>query len=506
MLNLTPLLRVISSLRLAKLAAMDFAATQSEQLLKLVRRAATTKFGFDHGFKDISSVAEYQARVPVRSYEEFWQSYWKEPFPRLFNTTWPGLIEYFAVSSGTSSGATKYIPYTREIMNAASRAALDLLCFHVNARPKSRLFAGRSFILTGSTDLQLQEPGIWSGDMSGICMKLMPWWASIRSYPPRDFAGITSWEKMIEKFAAPSLNATITSMNGAPSWMLLMIDKLRQLRNAATLNEIYPDLELLVHGGMNFAPYKKVFDELMVGGHAETREAYPASEGFMAVQDRGYGDGLRLVLDNGIFYEFIPIEELGSKTPTRHWIGNIQKDIDYAIILTTAAGLWSYNIGDMVRFVDTKPPRLHMIGRTSYMLSAVGEHLIGEEIEDAVVRSAEALGLRVAEFSVGASFPKNSSDLAGHIFVVEFSGRQPTSDELKRFGEQIDQSLQTKNEDYQAHRRNEFGLKPPTIRCAPPESFNNWMRSRGKFGGQNKVPRVINKQELFDSLLVAIKN
>lgn len=505
MLNLTPFLRLISRLRLARLQHMDFAATQEQQLLRLVRRAATTKFGFDHGFAKINSVTEYQSRVPVRSYEQFWNEYWKAPFPKLNNVTWPGLIDYYAVSSGTSSGATKYIPYTREIMDAASKAALDLLCFHVNARPESRIFAGRSFILTGSTDLQLQTPGVWSGDMSGICMKLMPWWAALRTYPPRDFSGITSWEKMIEKFARPSLTADITGINGAPSWMLLTIEKLKQLTNSARLVDIYPQLELLVHGGMNFAPYKKVFDELLAGSHAETREAYPASEGFMAVQDRGYGDGMRLVLDHGIFYEFIPVEELGSKNPTRHWIGNVQKDIDYAIILTTCAGLWSYNIGDMVRFVDTTPPRVLMIGRTSYMLSAVGEHLIGQEIEAAVVGSAEALGLTIAEFSVGARFPKSSADLAGHIFVVEFKGQQPSKEQLAKFAAGIDSDLQQRNEDYLAHRRNEFGLKPPQIIIAPPESFNNWMKSRGKFGGQNKVPRVINKQEIFDSLLKIVE-
>ena len=250
-------------------------------------------------------------------------------------------------------------------------------------------------------------------------MKMMPKWARSRSYPPTEVSGIKSWEQMIDSFAERSLSADIRSLNGAPSWMLLFLDKLQKLRpeSDGKLAALYPNLEMLVHGGMSFAPYKKIYDQLLEGSNAETREVYPASEGFIAVQDQGYNEGMRLIIDHGIFYEFIPFEELGSSNPTRHWIGNVEKDIDYAVVLTTRAGLWSYIIGDLVRFIEITPPRLFMTGRTSYMLSAVGEHLIGEEIDKCILSAAEETKLQISEYSVGAVFPKSNAELVGHKYV-----------------------------------------------------------------------------------------
>lgn len=507
-MDLTWLLRAYAKYRLAQLNAQgrtraDLEKTQSRVLFDLISRASATRFGRDHKFVKIRSVEDFQQHVPLRRYEEMWDSYWKSAFPTLQNVSWPGTVPYFALSSGTSSGTTKYIPYTKEIMRATSVAGVDLLVHHVLNRPKSRLLGGKSFILTGSTDLTEYAPGIIGGDMSGICMKIMPSWARKRSYPPAGHAGLKSWEAMIEKFAENSLSADIRSLNGAPSWMLLFLEKLRQLRpdSQGKLNLLYPNLEMLVHGGMSFEPYLKVYQELLQGSHAETREVYPASEGFFAVQDRGYGEGMRLIIDHGIFYEFIPLEELGSNKPTRHWIKTIQPGIDYALVVSTRAGLWSYVIGDIVRFIEVTPPRILMTGRTSYMLSAVGEHLIGEEIDQCLLEAANAVGLSIAEYSVGAIFPKTSAELVGHKYVIEFSGATPTADQQSKLISLLDKALQDRNEDYQAHRRNEFGLYTPKLLVAQKGAFNDWMKSRGKYGGQNKIPRVINNQELFAGLV-----
>jgi len=511
-INLTPLLRAYAPFRLSQLRSQgatreSIAATQEAQLLRLIRKAKKTKFGVDHGFKEIRSVNDFQKRVPLRKYEAMWEDYWKHAFPRLENCSWPGTVPFFALSSGTTSGTTKYIPYTKEIMNTTTRAGVDLLVHHINNNPNSNILGGKSFILTGSTDLVTFEPGIEGGDMSGICMRIMPQWARKRSFPPPGYSGIKSWEQMIEQFAEASLNEDIRSLNGAPSWMLLFLDKLRALRPQynGRLEKLYPNLEMVVHGGMNFEPYKKVYQELLDGSRAETREVYPASEGFFAVQDHNYGEGMRMIMDHGIFYEFIPMKELNSKNPTRHWLATVEKDVDYALVLSTCAGLWSYVIGDMVRFVDVTPPRVLMIGRTSYMLSAVGEHLIGEEIEKCLMVASQKAGLEVAEYSVGALFPKTSQELVGHQYVIEFRNENPSPEALTVLMDTLDLELQIINEDYVAHRRNEFGLYPPKLLVARTGAFNNWMRSRGKLGGQNKVPRVINNQEIFQGLLSSVR-
>ncbi|MDZ4786120.1 MAG: GH3 auxin-responsive promoter family protein [bacterium] len=511
--DITPALKLFAKFRLAQLAYQSstrksLMRTQERELRKLLIRAFDTKFGRDHDFIKITSVAEYQKRVPIRKYEEMWESYWKSAFPNLVNCSWPGKVNYFALSSGTTSGSTKYIPYTKEIMKTTTRAGVDLLVHHVNNRPKSKLLGGKSFILSGSTDLVQFSNDVIGGDMSGICMKLMPAWARNRSYPPKDNTGIKSWETMIDKFAESSLSADIRSLNGAPSWMLLFLDKLRQIKpeSSGKLANLYPNLEMVVHGGMSFAPYKKIYDEILEGSRAETREVYPASEGFLAVQDRGYSEGMRLIIDNGIFFEFIPTSEMESSNPTRHWIGNVEADLDYAVVLTTQAGLWSYFIGDIVRFVSVTPPRILMPGRTSYMLSAVGEHVIGEEIDDSLLFAANEAGLNISEYSVGAIFPKNSSELVGHQYVIEFGSKIPSTEILAKFIKTYDQKLIDRNEDYAAHRKNEFGLSPPKFLIANSGAFKEWMRSRGKLGGQNKVPRVINNQELFWGLFSFVEN
>jgi hypothetical protein len=263
--------------------------------------------------------------------------------------------------------------------------------------------------------------------------------------------------------------------------------------------ELYPNLELVAHGGVNFAPYRKQFEELLEGSRAETREVYPASEGFVAVADRGPDEGLRLILDNGIFFEFVPVEELGRPGPTRHWIRNAETGVNYAIVLSTCAGLWSYILGDTVRFIELRPPRILVTGRTAYSLSAFGEHLIDDEIERSVARAAQEVGAVVADYAVGPVFPTRAGELGGHFFVVEFASL-PQAPALSRFAEVLDHELATRNEDYRAHRSRGFGMAPPSVLAAKPGSFAAWMKARGKFGGQHKVPRIINDPALLREL------
>jgi hypothetical protein len=500
MIDFTPALRLYAKHRRARLAKLDNVETQRRQLLALVAKAANTKFGRDHNFAGIKTVEDFQKAVPLRRYDDFWQSYWKPAFPIVENVTWPGRVPYFAVTSGTTSGSSKYIPVTHAMNRSNTQAGLDLFTHHVTARPQSRIFGGKSFMLGGSTDLVREADGVWSGDLSGIAIKRLPWWAKQLAFPPVELALITDWEEKVRRLAVLAAQTDIRAMSGTPSWLLILFDKQQaNLGRPATARDLYPNLDLLIHGGVNFKPYRARFEQFLAGG-AELREVYPASEGFIALQDETPADGLRLLNDTGLFFEFVPLEELDKPNPTRHWLGNVETGINYAIVLSTCAGCWGYVIGDTVRLVSKAPPRLFITGRTSYSMSAFGEHLIGEEIEDAVARAAEALALVINDFSMGAVFPKAAGDLGGHLFIVEFESA-PSPQTLAQFEAAIDARLLKLNDDYRAHRADGFGLRAPQVRAVSAGTFAQWMKSRGRLGGQNKVPRIINDQDLFASLV-----
>lgn len=501
MIDATPLLRLYAAWRARQLACQNAAAAQHETLLRLVRQAAATGFGRDHGFARIRGLDDFRAAVPLRRYEDFWSAYWQPAFPVLDDVSWPGRIPFFAASSGTSTGATKFIPVTRAMLRANRHAGLDLLVHHSRARPQSRIFAGRHLLLGGSSGLVRRAPGIASGDLSGIAAATMPVWARPFAFPPPDIARLADWTEKMARLAARAPEAGIRSISGTPSWLLLFFDELarRYPQRDARLVDFFPGLELVAHGGVNFAPYAPRFAEWLRGGHAELREAYAASEGFIASADRGPGEGLRVNADRGIFYEFLPVGEVGAAAPTRHWLGDIETGVDYAPALSTCAGLWGYLIGDIVRFVQRDPPRLVVTGRLSYTLSAFGEHLTGEEIEAAVAGAAAEIGAELRDFAAGALYPERPGEIGGHLYVVEFE--RPVADpELRRFAEAIDRDLGRRNLDYRDHRAGGFGLRPPQIAVLPPGGFAEWMRRRGKLGAQNKVPRVVSDPELFAQL------
>ncbi len=499
MYDFTWLLRIHARRRLARLARLDPQETQRGVLLSLVGRAQGTRFGLHHGFAGIRGLDDYRARVPLRDYEAFWDDYWRDPFPRLIDCTWRGRIPYFAASSGTTRGASKFIPVSRETNRANTRAAVDVLVHHLAARPRSRISAGRIFMLGGSTGLARKAPGVFSGDLSGIAAATMPPWARWRHFPPRDLERIADWEVKIGRFAERSLDEDIRAIAGTPSWLLLYFDRLTETAGARVA-DVYPDLELLVHGGVAWPPYRDRFAAVLEGCHAETREVYPASEGFFAVADRAGGAGLRLLLDNGIFYEFVPREELDRADPVCHWIGDVEPGVDYALVVTTCAGLWRYVVGDTVTVIDRDPPRVLVTGRTGYMLSAFGEHVIGIELERAVADAARTIATTVSDFAVGSLFSDRTGARGGHLYIVEFAEAGIDPGRLARFADRLDSTLQGLNDDYAAHRAGGFGLDAPRVAAMPPGGFTAWMRRRGKLGGQNKVPRVINDAALFDAL------
>lgn len=502
MLDFTPIFRLYGRHRARQIAHLDPVRAQEHELLRLVSQAKSTRFGIDHKFHQIRTVEDYQARVPVRSYEDFWATYWQPSFPHLSDCTWPGTIPYFALTSGTTSGVTKFIPCSLRMIASNRRAMLDVLTYHLMRRPHSRLLGGHNFMLGGSTSLRELAPGVWAGDLSGIAGKTVPMWARLRYFPPRELETIADWEMKIARLAPASLAADIRAIGGTPSWLLLFFEKLAEVGGSreGRLVDLYPNLEMLVHGGVNFAPYRPAFARWLAGSRAETREVYPASEGFIAAADRGDGEGLRLVADNGLFYEFIPLEDLDKDNARRHWLATIEPGATYAIVVTTCAGLWSYLIGDTVRFIERDPPRLFVTGRTSYYLSAFGEHLVGDEIDAALTSAAEEIRYGITDYAVGPVFPQRDGEVGGHLFIVEFAEGSPAPDAICAFAQRLDALLAEKNEDYASHRAGDFGMRPPAVHVVAPGTFAAWMKSRDRLGGQNKVPRVINDPDLFANL------
>lgn len=491
--------------RTAQLDRGSPAWQQQQTLLRLVRHARRTRFGIDHDFAGIRTVADYQRRVPLRTYESFWADYWRAPFPYLANVTWPGRIPYFALSSGTSSGTTKYIPLSRQMLASNQQAALTTLSLFLAAHPGTPLFTGRLFFLGGSTDLRnlsingaASASSILAGDLSGITVREASPLLRPFTFPPEKLAFINDWDEKMRRLVETAVSQPITMLSGVPSWLLVLFDRLKQHTGRESIADIWPQLRLVIHGGTKFEPYRSLFRTLLGTDAVQFLETYPASEGFIAAEDPRYRL-LRLIPNHGIFFELVPIEDLDSPHPCRHTVGNLETGVQYAIVLTTCAGLWSYILGDTICFESRDPPLLRFTGRTRYFLSAFGEHLISEEIESAIAAAAQATGTAIVDFHVGPLFPVTPNCPGRHRWFIEFV--EPIApDVLRRFTHELDAVLSRLNEDYRAHRAGEVAMLSPQVFPVRRGGFADWMRSRGRLGGQNKVPRMDNSGQITDQL------
>jgi hypothetical protein len=481
--------------RIACLDRLDLDRAQQQTLLQLVDRARDTRFGRDHGFAHIRSVADYQRQVPLRSYEDFWRNYWQPTYPLLSNATWPGTIPYFALSSGTTSGITKYIPVSRAMLASNRKAALTTLTLFLAAHPGTPLFTGRIFFLGGSTCLTELRPDVRAGDLSGIVAVEVSSLLRPYTFPPLDLALAGDWDHKVQVLAEQSARLPITALSGVPSWLLVLFDRLKRVTGRERLADIWPTLRLVIHGGIKFDPYRSLFQKEL-GEHVALLETYPCSEGFVAAEDPRYGL-LRLLPDHGLFFEFVPVAELGQERPTRHTVADLEPGVQYAIVLTTCAGLWSYLVGDTVCFEQRRPLLLRFSGRTKYYLSAFGEHVISEEVEQAVANAAEAAGASVADFHVGPVFPTQPHLAGRHYYLIEFV--QPPSD-VASFAAELDAALGRLNADYRAHRDGDLSLGAPEVWLVKTGGFAAWLRSLGKLGGQHKVPRMDNSGTLTGEL------
>ena len=475
--------------RVRQLDRMDAATVQDNTLLRLVRHARDTRFGRDHGFDTIESVSEYQARVPVRDYEFFWDHYWKATYPRLDNSTWPGFMPYYALSSGTTSGATKYIPVSREMVASNRKAAFTTTALFRHAHPNAKLMTGKFFFLGGSTDMRKQADGSFAGDLSGIAAKEVEGVVRPYTFPSLELSTIGDWEIKLPRLAESSIKEPIAAVSGVPSWMLKLFDAVLQISGKKTIADVWPELRLVVHGGTLFDPYREAFQRTIGHDACKFVDVYPCSEGFVATEDPRHGL-LRLVPDHDLFFEFIPVEEVGRDRPLRHTLRTARVGVNYAIVLTSCAGVWSDLIGDTVRFESLNPPLLRFTGRTKYFLSAFGEHLIQEEVDAAVAHAAHVCGVMTVDHHVGPVFPTEPTTPGYHHYFVEFRGPGPA--DLTRFASVLDGELNRLNEDYAAHRVGDLTMRTPVVTAVPEGGFANWMASRGKAGGQHKVPRMDN--------------
>lgn len=465
-------------------------AEQATLLRQLLGRAAKTRFGGDHGFVALHGHADFTQAVPLRDYEAL-KLYIDRIKAGEVDVLWPGHPQYFAKTSGTTSGA-KYIPITRESMPDHIAAARNALLCYIAETGNSRFVDGQLIFLSGSPELETLH-GILCGRLSGIVNHHVPGYLRKNQLPSYATNCIDDWETKLDAIVEETWQRNMTLISGIPPWMQMYFDRL-QARSGKTITELFPQLQLMVHGGVNAEPYRARLMESL-GKPIHTIETFPASEGFFAFQDSQEAEGLLLNTWSGLFFEFVPAGDIFNEHPTRLTLGEVQLGVNYALIVSSNAGLWAYNIGDTVRFVSLSPYRIVVTGRIKHFISAFGEHVIGEEVEHALLSVANRMGIGITEFTV-APYVSQDGGPSYHEWFIEFNNEPPN---LLAFAEVVDQALREKNVYYDDLLRGGI-LSVLRIRSLRPHAFIDYMKSEGKLGGQNKVPRLSNDRKMAEAL------
>jgi hypothetical protein len=480
--------------KIRKTAAEPIKA-QQKVFEELLRKGRKTAFGKDHGFENIQSYKDFKTKVPVVDYEQL-SNYIERIKQGEKDVLWPGLPLYFCKTSGTTSGA-KYIPLTKDSLPNHLNSARNALLCYIEQSGNADFVGGKMIFLQGSPKLDKLPSGIPYGRLSGIAANHVPGYLQKNRLPSFETNSIEDWETKVDKIIDETIEQDMTLISGIPSWVQVYFEELIARSKKNSIAEIFPNFSLFVFGGVNFEPYRKRFEKL-IGRPVDTVETYPASEGFIAYQDSQTEEGLLLVLDSGIFYEFIPSDEFFNEIPTRLSLADVELDVNYALVLNTNAGLWGYSIGDTIRFVSLNPPRIKVTGRIKHFTSAFGEHVIAEEVEKAMSQAQKDFGWKVSEFHVAPQL-EPVEGLPYHEWLVEFE-EIPDHEGLEKGRASIDKAMQAQNPYYKDLIS---GNILQTLKIAPLEkgSFNNYMKSVGRLGGQNKVPRLGNDRKVADKLV-----
>jgi hypothetical protein len=475
----------------------DPLAVQDRTLRSLVKHARNTDWGREHGYAEIRGIADYQRRVPITTYLDV----------RLFieraiggepDLLWPGRPSRYCKTSGTNAG-DKYVPVTPEAYRSHRRGGLDTLIIALQRVGRVERLDGPMLFLGGSSRMEPLGRHAEVGDLSGLVVRQVPRWIRGHYSPGPEIAAIPGWEQRLAATAWLARHQDLRLISGMPSWMLVLFDRVRAQvgERDMALGRLWPGLSVFVHGGVRMDPYRRVF-EAAIGRAIHYVEVYPASEAFVAIQVTSADPGLTLMLDYGIFYEFVPTSELGSPSPRRLTIADVRLGESYAIVLTTPAGLWSYVLGDTVRFVSLSPPQLVITGRTRHFVNAFGENVIVEEVERAAAEACLRTGAELAEFTVAPAYPDGPDQPARHEWAVEFRAR-PSS--LAGFAWALDEALRALNTDYRTKRSGDVGMAAPSVIPVAPGSFHRWLQSRGQLGDQHKVPRASNQRGVLEGVL-----
>ena len=469
---------------------------QEELLLKLVSLAKKTEFGHQYKFSSIKNFEDFKKQVPIQKYESI------EPMIERCrkgeqNLFWPTHIKWFAKSSGTTNAKSKFIPLSDEALEYCHmKAGKDMLCLYINNNEDTQLFTGKGLKLGGSSEIYKDNDSHF-GDLSAIITENLPFWADYSSAPSQEVALMAEWETKMEAIIDETIHENITSLVGVPSWMLVLLNRVLERTGKNNILEVWPNLEVYFHGGVNFNPYREQYKKLIPKEDFKYYETYNASEGFFAIQDRNDSNELLLMLDYGIFYEFIPMSEYKGENSKTLPLSKVKTGIDYALIITTNGGLWRYLIGDTVRFTSLDPFRIKITGRTRHYINVFGEELNIENVEDALKLACEKTTASIVDYTVGPIFMEDKNS-GGHEWVIEFN---EAPENMNYFTELLDNALKSINSDYEAKRYNSMALAMPKINVAKSGLFYDWLKEKGKLGGQNKIPRLSNSRNFVEELL-----
>lgn len=469
---------------------------QEELLLNLIRTAEHTVIGKQYGYSSIKSYQEFIERVPVSTYEDI------EPLIERTrtgeqNVFWNTPIKWFAKSSGTTNSKSKFIPVSNEsLQNCHYNASKDLLSLYLNNNEESQLFTGKSLRLGGSKQLY-EDNNTFFGDLSAILIDNMPIWAEFSSTPSNKVSLMSEWETKIPAIINETIHENVTSFAGVPSWMLVLMNKTLEATGKGNLLEIWPNLEVYFHGGVSFEPYRDQYKKILPGSGFQYYEIYNASEGFFAIQDLNNSSDLLLMLDYGIFYEFIPMDTFGTPNQKVVRLSEVELNKNYAIVITTNAGLWRYMIGDTVRFTSLNPYRIRVSGRTKHHINVFGEELIVENTDKAIAKACKMTNSEVIDYTVAPVFMEGK-EKGAHEWMIEFKN---PPENVADFRQILDYTLQSLNSDYEAKRLNNMTLNPLILNVARQNLFYDWLKEQDKLGGQHKIPRLSNQRNYLEELL-----